>query len=231
MASVTRKRKDNDERPTAAEKQLLAALERLLKRGESFTEISVQQIIEEAGVSRATFYAYFRDKSHLLIQLTDALRSTLLEKARKWDPSAGEDGAARYARFFIEVITIHRDNHAVLSALRELSSYDASVRDFYTADLEKFDEAVLKTIVDEQASGSTPSDLDAAAASRVIVWGGEQAIARHISVDDGSGDEAFARELGKIWWYGAYRRPAEQPVNESENHRNAEKENRNERRE
>ncbi|MEU4538772.1 TetR/AcrR family transcriptional regulator [Streptosporangium sp. NPDC023825] len=212
MTSVTRKRKDGAERPAPAEAQLLAAVERLLKRGEVFTEISVRQIIEEAGLSRATFYAHFKDKSQLLIRLSDTLRSGLVGMAQKWDPSAGEDGAARYAEFFAEVIAIHRDNFAILSALRELASYDPTVRDFYTADLEEFDEAVHKTLVDEQASGSTPADLDAVAASRVIVWGGAQAIARHISVDDGSGDAAFARELGKIWWHGAYRRPGDRPA-------------------
>ena len=44
------------------------------------------------------------------------------------------------------------------------------------------------------------------------MWGGAQAIARHIEVDDGSGDAAFARELGWIWWHGAYRRPPTDPL-------------------
>ncbi|AWS43124.1 TetR/AcrR family transcriptional regulator [Streptosporangium sp. 'caverna'] len=209
MASTTRNRRDDSEQPTATEVQLLAAVERLLKTGHVFTEISVRQIIEEAGVSRASFYTHFRDKAQLLLRLSDSLRSRLLEMAREWNPGAGEDGADRYAKFFVEVIAIHRENFAILSALRELASYDPTVRGFYTADLEGFDEAVHKTLVAEQEAGRTPSDLDAVASSRVIVWGGSQAIARHISVDDGSGDAALARELGKIWWYGAYRRPGE----------------------
>ncbi|WP_405582795.1 TetR/AcrR family transcriptional regulator [Streptomyces sp. NBC_01190] len=205
MGSVTRQRRDANRR-SPAEEQLVAALERLLKGGRVFTEISVQQILEEAGVSRATFYARFRDKSQLLIRLTDGLRARLLGLAQAWDPAAGEDGAERYARFFSQVIAIHRENYAVLSAVRELAAYDAAVQDFYTADLEEFEKAVYQTLVDQQRSGDTVADLDAVAAGRIIVWGGAQAIAHHIGVDDGSGDAAFARELGKIWWYGAYRR-------------------------
>ncbi|MEV6285022.1 TetR/AcrR family transcriptional regulator [Kribbella sp. NPDC051770] len=204
MPSVTRQRRGGN---APAVVELPAALERLLRRGESFTELSVRQIIEEAGVSRATFYAHFKDKGQLIIQLADAVRESSLRLAREWDPGAGEDGAARYAAFFAEVIRLHRANFAVLSAVRELAGYDPAVRDFYTADLEGFDDVVRRTLLDEQAAGTTPAALDATAASRVIVWGGGAAIARHIEVDDGSGDEVFARELGSIWWYGAYRRP------------------------
>ncbi|WP_200828479.1 TetR/AcrR family transcriptional regulator [Mycobacterium sp. 3519A] len=207
MASITRQRRDAD-RQSGSEQRLLDAVERLLNAGQLFTEISVQRILEEAGVSRATFYAHFRDKSALLIRLTDTLRERLLDLARAWDPAAGEDGAARYAEFFLEVIRIHRENFAVLSAVRELASYDPAVHDFYTADLDEFERAVCQTLTEQQRSGATISELSPVAASRVIVWGGAQAIAHHISVDDGSGDTQFARELGAIWWHGAYRRPA-----------------------
>ncbi|WP_127502292.1 TetR/AcrR family transcriptional regulator [Actinoplanes solisilvae] len=206
MASFTRRAKADAETPTIVTR-VLAATERLIERGERYTDISVQQILAEAGVSRATFYAHFRDKTDLIVRLTADLRQRLLEMAQGWDPTAGEDGADRYTRFFADVIALHRRKGLMLAALREVASYEQTVRDFYTADLEGFDQAVLSTLVEQQHSGKTPADLDAAAASRVIVWGGGQAIARHIEVDDGGGDAAFARELGHIWWYGAYRRP------------------------
>jgi hypothetical protein len=44
--------------------------------------------------------------------------------------------------------------------------------------------------------------------TRVIVAGGAQAIVQHITGDDGTGDEAFTRELALIVWHGAFRRPA-----------------------
>lgn len=207
--SVTRRRTpDHQRRSAATEAKLLSSVERLLDEGESFTDISVQRILDEAGVSRATFYAHFQGKPDLLQRLAERVRDSSLALARQWDPGAGEDGAERYARFFEDVLALHRAHHPVLSAVREVATYDAAVRDFYAADLEGFDEAVLATLLEQQRAGATAADLDAVTASRVIVWGGAQAIARHISVDDGSGDAALARELGSIWWYGAYRRPA-----------------------
>ena len=55
---------------------------------------------------------------------------------------------------------------------------------------------------------SPPADLAPVAATRVIVAGGARAIVQHITGDDGTGDEAFTRELALIVWHGAFRRPA-----------------------
>lgn len=215
MASITRPRK-TPSGPTATEARIRQAVLTLLESGESFTELSVERILAEAGVARATFYAHFKDKTELIVRVTGELRQRLLELARQWDPGAGEDGAERYTRFFAEVLAIHRANAKVLAALREVAGYDRTIRGFHSADLEEFDEAVLRTAEEQQRLGATPEDVAAVAASRVIVWGGGAAIARHIEVDDGSGDAAFARELGRIWWHGVYRRPAETPPQEQE---------------
>ncbi|WP_338704225.1 TetR/AcrR family transcriptional regulator (plasmid) [Streptomyces sp. Q6] len=210
MRSVTRRQaRYHAARSAASRAQVVRTLGRLLDSGEAFTEISVQRILEEAGVSRATFYSHFRSKTDLLVQLTDELRQSLLALVQQWDLRAREDAADRLARFFEDVLTIHRDHQGVLTAVREAASYDDSVGDFYTANLERFDETVLRILRSEQAAGATPDDVDASAASRIIIWGGAQAIAQHIAVDDGSGDAVFARELAQIWWHGAFRRPTD----------------------
>ncbi|MGV9915574.1 TetR/AcrR family transcriptional regulator [Streptomyces tendae] len=208
MRPVTRRLTEHHAARSAATRaQVLAAVTRMLDSGESFTQISVQRILEEADVSRATFYAHFRGKTDVLVRLSDELRESLLSLGRQWDPGAAGDGAERFTRFFTDIVTVHRAHQGVLVALREAAAYDAEVGDFYTSGLEGFDEIVRATLQAEQAAGSAPPDLDVAAASRIIVWGGTQAIAHHIATDPGDGDAAFAREMGRIWWYGAYRRP------------------------
>ncbi|CCK24944.1 hypothetical protein BN159_0565 [Streptomyces davaonensis JCM 4913] len=206
MRPVTRRQADHHAaRSAATVAQVMSALQQLLDAGEAFSEISVQRILEEAKVSRATFYAHFQSKTDVLVRLTNELRESLLALAQEWEPSAGPD---RLAQFFEDVVRIHRAHQSVITAVREAAAYDSTVDDFYTADLEGFDENALQSLLSDQAAGLTPTDLDAVAASRIIVWGGAQAIAHHIRVDDGSGDKAFARELAQIWWHGAYRRPS-----------------------
>jgi AcrR family transcriptional regulator len=196
-------------RSAATQAKLLSTMEELLESGESFTDITVQRIIEEAGVSRATFYAHFRTKSDVLVCLADRLREQQLARARSWDPTLGdEDGAERYTRYWLEILAAQRASHSIMAAVRLAASYDPNVGDFYSDDLETFDELIRSLLLSEQAVGSAPADLDAANASKIIIWGVGGVMARHLGTDDGSGDAAFARELGRIFWHGVYRRPA-----------------------
>ncbi|MFG2357821.1 hypothetical protein [Streptomyces sp. NPDC048521] len=126
---------------------------------------------------------------------------SLLAPARRWDPGTGGDGADRLARFLAGVIAVHRAHQGIPGAVRE-AAHDSGVSDFYTADLEGFDEVVRRTLRSRRASGSTAARRDVTAASRVIVWGGSQALTRHLVVDDGSGDAALAREPAAVRWYG-----------------------------
>ena len=57
----TRFERKDIERRELTSRRLLPAVERLLER-ETYAEISVEQIAEEAGISRSTFYNYYEDK-------------------------------------------------------------------------------------------------------------------------------------------------------------------------
>lgn len=203
MPSVTRNFNAPDRR-AALDGRVLAAVERLLAEGMRYSEISVARILEEAGIARSTFYAHFRDKTELLARLAGSLRQELLEIIGRWKPDSGAEGLAAV---FAQSIAYHRAHSAVLLAIKEAAAYDSGINDFYSADLDAFEAFAKEAILAEQAAGRTGGGVSADAASRVIVWGGEYAIARHIQVDDGSGDLEFARELAALWWYGAFRRP------------------------
>jgi AcrR family transcriptional regulator len=211
MPSITRRPSHGPEHRAAAEAQVFAAVERLLDEGKNYTEISVQRIISEAKIARSTFYAHFRDKSDLLSRLAEATRENFFNAASAWEAMGAAAGVPSLAQIFGELIAKHREHSALLLAISEIAAYDPVVRDFYTSDLDAFEARVVMDLKERQRAGLTAPDLDPVAASRIIVWGGEQAIAHHISTDDGSGDAAFAVELATIWWYGAYCRPSTDP--------------------
>jgi AcrR family transcriptional regulator len=77
QSSRARRREDIRDR-------LRAAAEELMADGESYTELSVERIGRQAGISRATFYVYFEDKGDLLRSLAEEFIERLLEAAANW---------------------------------------------------------------------------------------------------------------------------------------------------
>ncbi|GIH16986.1 TetR/AcrR family transcriptional regulator [Rugosimonospora africana] len=208
MPSVTRRRSPDPARRASVEAQILAATERLLRDGASFTDLGVQRIAAEAGVARSTFYTHFSDKSQLLMRLANTMQTTAFDLVVRWQPTGQPDDPQRLIDVFREVIKLYRQHAEVLKAVNEVSSYDATVRQFWSSRLDRFLNRTAEVLVAEQEAGRTRADIDAATAARLIVLGGDRFLAHHVATDDGSGDEAAARELALTWWHGVHRRPA-----------------------
>src|SRR5579862_1906750 len=85
MPSVTRTARNNrSKRRDEIRVKLLVAVERLLDEGHGFTELSVERLATEAGVSRSTFYVYFEDKADLLRAWLTGIIAEVYEAAKDW---------------------------------------------------------------------------------------------------------------------------------------------------
>lgn len=208
MPSITRRPSSEQQRQTTTESQVAAAVERLLVRGASFTELGVRQILAEAGIARSTFYAHYRDKTDLLLRLAGDLRQHALDIVLGFhlgDPDA--DGLEGLADTMLSVIAYYREHAVMLRAVNEVAGYDPVVRDYWNAELARFEDNCAVLLAAEKRAGRAPADLDELTAAEVIVRGGDRTISDHVAMNDGSRDVAVARELALIQWYGAFRRP------------------------
>ena len=128
MASVTRvARRERPDKKSQVEQALLEANERLLDKGCSFTELSVEQLANEAGIARSTFYVYFVDKGALVRNLAVRVTQEMVAVFAKWWVVADQavwDDLLDAMTSALEVFEKHR---AVFSALVETSAYDPSV--------------------------------------------------------------------------------------------------------
>ncbi|MFF4876935.1 TetR/AcrR family transcriptional regulator [Micromonospora sp. NPDC000668] len=210
MPSITRRRPRNPEGRAAVEARVLAATERLLQQGVRFTDLGVQRIAAEAGVARSTFYTHFRDKSELLMRLAGTMQETSFDRIRGWDPAGPRDPLDTLTEVFADVIRIYRTYAPVLAAITEVAAYDEVVREYWAAGFEQFVARTEEVLRAEQRAGRTPADLDPAAATRLVVLGGDRFLAHHVGLipADPDADAAAARELAATWWYGVYHRPA-----------------------
>ncbi|HEV7710272.1 MAG TPA: helix-turn-helix domain-containing protein [Asanoa sp.] len=206
MASITRRPAADPSRRAAVEADVLAATERLLADGATFTELGVQRIAAEAGVARSTFYLYFRDKTELLLRLAATLGDVSFALVTGWSPDA-PDALDGLADTLLRVIRFYRDRRHVFAAVLEVAGYDRTIGEFWEAQLRLFIDQGERWLLAEQAAGRTPADLNAATASRVMVWGGIRVIADHITNRPADEDPAVAREVAANEWYGGFRRP------------------------
>src|SRR4051794_40080461 len=65
-------------------KRLLEVVEQLIAEGDRFTEITVEKLVGEAGISRSTFYVYFEDKGDLLRGWFTTINEEIAAAARTW---------------------------------------------------------------------------------------------------------------------------------------------------
>ncbi|MEV5386247.1 TetR/AcrR family transcriptional regulator [Streptomyces sp. NPDC052721] len=180
----------------------------MLKDGATYTELSVEQIAQAAGISRSTFYLYFRDKVDVLLRLSSSLKTESQAIAAAWRPTGAGGGVDGLARTYEGILQHYRKHAFLLTAIHEVAAYDPLVREAWSAYQSHFVDNLITLLKEEQEAGGTPADVDPELAATIMVRGGGQVIAKQVASSDGADDIDVARELALGYWYGIYRRPA-----------------------
>jgi AcrR family transcriptional regulator len=196
------------DRRVEAQSRLLEATERLLADGASFTELGVQRITDAAGMSRSAFYTLFPDKTALLLRLAEDFQGQSAKLVAAWQ-SDDVAGLAALVSLYEQLLALFRRHAVVWAALREVAAYDPAVRESRAAHVERLAAGARARLLRDQRAGLASASMDADAAITMVVWGGSEAMSRHLDTYDASRDAVFAGELARIVWYGAFRRPAE----------------------
>jgi TetR/AcrR family transcriptional regulator, ethionamide resistance regulator len=164
--STTRLERKDIERRELTSRRLLPAVERLLER-ETYAEISVEQIAEEASISRSTFYNYYEDKGDLLSALTGDVMGAIIDASRQWwmlPPGARKDDLRDSIAHMVETYTPHA---GLMRAVADFTSRDQRVREVFDASMQRGAEGIAGYIRDGQRAGVFRRDLDA---GRVALW-------------------------------------------------------------
>lgn len=194
MPSVTRPRRAAGGGADAARRQVLAAVERLLAEGASFTELSIGRIADEAGMARSTFYGHFPDKSTLLVQLADEATGDLFAFARAW--ADREDARVEDLERTLHTLTVeHRRHAALIRAVTEVAGYEPVVERWWRGQIDAFVDVLRER---QERAGRAPAD--ASATAELVGRGAERAIAVQAEERAADGDAAFAAGLARAIW-------------------------------
>ncbi len=199
MPSVTRKpQATRQERRAEIERSLLVATERLMGDGTSFTELSVDRLATEAGISRASFYIYFEDKGQLLRRLAVGVFDDLADPAQRWWSVAARRDPADVRSAMAGVIAGYRSHQPLLVALNEMAAYDPQVSVAYRDILTGIVERLSHVISDGQADGSIRPELDARSSADALTWMVERACHQNLPFTGPEHDAQLAETLTQI---------------------------------
>ncbi|MBV8860381.1 MAG: TetR/AcrR family transcriptional regulator, partial [Mycobacterium sp.] len=192
------------ERREQIERRLLDATERLMRDGASFTELSVDRLSAEAGISRASFYIYFEDKGDLLRRLAGQVFGDLADGAERWWSVAWRHDPNDVRAAMAAIVASYRRHQPLLVALNEMAAYDSLVAATYGELLTGISGRLTQVIEDGQADGSIRAGLPAATTASVLTWMVERACQQNLPAQPPAYDAELATTLTEIVWGALY---------------------------
>jgi TetR/AcrR family transcriptional regulator, ethionamide resistance regulator len=204
MPAVTRKpAAARARRRDRARGEVLAILRRLLEEGETFSEISVERLASEAGISRTTFYVYFEDKTDVLREWYAEMTEELVAAAQHWWGLGPGATRADLREGVSRIVGAYRPHTALLVATHEAAGYDAAVRDLVESAMEVYIAGLRRHIRAGQRAGFVDPELPPGQSAFWLAWMAERGLHRAIAAP-GPELERLIDAYAAIVWNALY---------------------------
>jgi AcrR family transcriptional regulator len=197
---------------TRAQAAILAATEQLL--GERpLHELSVGDIIDAAGISRTSFYAYFTSKTAVIAAgLQQVMNQVTVAVAPLHADTKGDPEAA--VRLSVQQwVGVCKRHGALLRAVSEQWPHDEQLRDLWFGMLERMATGTARVIDNARRTGEAPAGAPARDLAACLMWGCERVF--HVAVvGDATGisePDAIVEPLTQMLVGGLYGRPLAAP--------------------
>ena len=182
--------------PEAAQREIIAAAEQLL-RERPFRELTVDEVMRRTGLSRPSFYVYFKDRHELVLRLVEHLASEMLEVANRWY-EAPDPGPQMMLEALQGVIVVYGEHGPVLRALADAAVDDPDVEQAYGDLVEGFVIATAQQLEKEIDAGSI-RPLDARETSKALVWMAERYLYHSFAPGSATAPETVVATLHTIF--------------------------------
>jgi TetR/AcrR family transcriptional regulator, ethionamide resistance regulator len=188
-----------------AESAILDATERLL-RERPFNQLSVADIIEAAGVSRTSFYAYFASKTAVIAECLREVMDQVMVAVRPFHQQTGGDAEAAIRVSLRQWVEVCKTHGALLRTVSEEWPHDAEIRRLWFETLETVTAGTARVIRGARAAGQAPAGADPRALAACLMWGYERVL--HVAlVGDAAGlpdPDAIVEPLAQMMVGGLY---------------------------
>jgi AcrR family transcriptional regulator len=186
--------------------RILPGVEELLDQAHGYQNVSVEQILQRSGLSRSTFYRYFKDKNELLLALSEPALETIMSVAMRpleLGPDITRGQLEAEMRSTIETYTPHI---ALLNAMTEASAYDSLVSERFVAGFDAVQSSLADHIRAGQRDGFIRTDLHADETAGWLTWMAERGMSQLVPGADEERLQRLAESIAAIVWYAIYDR-------------------------
>ena len=154
--------------------QILAATEGLLEHV-ALSDLSVAQIIEQAEISRATFYFYFSSKYDVVVGLLAKIMNDVYDVARPFiDRDDDAEPVTAMYRSLEAAATAWRTHRLALRAVSEHWNAVPELRTLWLGVVCRFTDGVAAEIDRQRAAGLAPPGIDSRELTTVLLWATER---------------------------------------------------------
>jgi AcrR family transcriptional regulator len=179
-------------------------VEELMADGDSYTELSVERIVRQAGISRATFYVYFEDKGDLLRSLAEDFIERMLQAAANWWELPADAAKQDLRGALGTVIDAYIPHKVVMAAVVEVAAYDAALRSLFGDLLARTSSEVADHIRTGQAGGHVRSELDPERTAAWLTWMAERGLYQLVAPATPAATARLLDALTDITWNTLY---------------------------
>jgi TetR/AcrR family transcriptional regulator, ethionamide resistance regulator len=142
-------------KPEAAESEILNAAEHFL-REHPLRDMTIDDVMSRTGLSRPSFYEYFRDRNQLIIKLAERLSAQNAAIADKWIRS--EHPAEDLRPVTEETVQLAVTHGHLLRALADAANSDRQVEATYRQEMQAAIDKTAHQIRDSAARGLINAD-------------------------------------------------------------------------
>jgi TetR/AcrR family transcriptional regulator, ethionamide resistance regulator len=187
---------------------ILDATERLL-RERPLRQLSVADIIDAAGVSRTSFYAYFASKTAVIAECLREVMGQVMVAVRPFHAQSDGDAEAAIRLSLRQWVEVCRTHGALLRTVSEEWPHDAEIRALWFETLETVTAGTARVLRSARQSGQAPAGADPRALAACLMWGYERVL--HVAlVGDAVGLpdlDAIVEPLAQMMVGGLYGQP------------------------
>ena len=189
--------------PEAARREIIEAAQSLL-RERPFRDLTVDEVMRRTGLSRPSFYVYFRDRHELVLRVVQHVSAELFTMANRWYQGVGS-GVELQRQALEGVIGVYEEHGAVLRALADAAADDPEVESAWTGLIQSFIDATAQHIEREVRAGRVTA-INPHETAKALIWMNERYLYLSYGAETPVPREIVLDTLTTIWNRAVYGR-------------------------